>query len=116
MRLLIQVINTNTLRNGAMKTTLSPTLVAITLIGLCASATPDALAQGVLGWSKGFALPGTADQLQTLLPYDDGSGSQLYVGGEFQPNGGAAIGDINTQFIARWDGVKFGPLGTGMNG
>jgi hypothetical protein len=46
-----------------------------------------------------------------LVVYDDGGGPALYAGGDFTVAGGVAA-----NFIARWDGSSWSPLGCGVNG
>lgn len=46
-----------------------------------------------------------------MTMFDDGSGSKLFVAGDFLTAGGIAVNRI-----ARWDGVAFAPLGSGVNG
>jgi hypothetical protein len=48
--------------------------------------------------------------IETLAVYDDGSGPALYAGGSFTSAGGGPA-----DFIAKWDGVSWSPLGGGMN-
>ncbi|HKQ47132.1 MAG TPA: immunoglobulin domain-containing protein [Phycisphaerae bacterium] len=43
--------------------------------------------------------------------FDDGSGSALYVGGDFESAGG-----ISANSIARWDGTTWTPLSSGVTG
>jgi hypothetical protein len=47
--------------------------------------------------------------VQTLAVFDDGSGPGLYVGGEFQ-----VPGNSSSWGIARWDGVAWSALGSGL--
>ncbi|MHC4652941.1 MAG: hypothetical protein ACYTES_19035 [Planctomycetota bacterium] len=49
--------------------------------------------------------------VHALAVFDDGSGPALYAGGNFTTAGG---GEAN--FIARWDGSSWSPLGIGMSG
>lgn len=49
--------------------------------------------------------------LQTILVHDDGSGPALYVAGKFTSIGGVAAADI-----ARWNGVSWSALGSGISG
>jgi hypothetical protein len=54
--------------------------------------------------------PGTIGAVQALAVFDDGSGSALYAAGELVSAGGQAA-----NFIARWDGGAWSPLGSGLN-
>ena len=56
---------------------------------------------------------GLNDTVMSLATFDDGSGSgtELYAGGYFTTAGGSAA-----NYIAKWDGYTWSPLGTGMNG
>ncbi len=69
-------------------------------------------------WSAvggGLAAPPAAGSgyplIRGVLSHDDGSGSKLYVGGNFVEAGGAAI-----PHVARWDGVSWQPVGDGLDG
>jgi hypothetical protein len=68
------------------------------------------------GWSSLVAPAGDGvnGQVRALLPFDDGGGEHLYVGGIF---GGA--GDITAKNIASWDGDQWssltGPGGEGID-
>ena len=55
---------------------------------------------------------GTNDWVYSLTAFDDGSGagSALYAGGRFTMAGG-----VDANFIAKWDGVQWSPLGSGMD-
>ena len=56
---------------------------------------------------------GANDRISSLNVWDDGSGDgpALYVGGFFTMAGGA-----DARSIARWDGVQWSPLGSGIDG
>ncbi len=56
---------------------------------------------------------GTNEFIASLTVWDDGSGDgpALYVGGFFTMAGG-----VDATFIAKWDGVQWSPLGSGMDG
>ena len=47
--------------------------------------------------------------VQSLLVFDDGTGPALYVGGSFSVAGG-----VPAQNIARWDGISWSSLGSGI--
>lgn len=61
-------------------------------------------------WQSGFDLPGTNGHVHAMTVFDDGSGQALYAGGSFTTAGGVAANNI-----ARWDGVKWSPLGSGIS-
>jgi hypothetical protein len=50
-------------------------------------------------------------QVKSMVVYDDGTGSALYVAGDFDQVGGIAASNI-----ARYDGESFAPLGEGITG
>jgi hypothetical protein len=54
---------------------------------------------------------GMEARVRTLLRFDDGTGPQLYAGGEFD-----AAGSASAHRVARWDGVAWSPLATPGNG
>lgn len=56
--------------------------------------------------------PGFNSVTNALVVHDDGlgSGPSLYAGGQFNATGGNQVNRI-----ARWDGIQWIPLGTGMN-
>jgi hypothetical protein len=54
--------------------------------------------------------PGDVPTGRRFAILDDGTGSALYVGGTFTIAGGQAV-----NYIAKWDGVSWSPLGSGMN-
>ncbi len=58
------------------------------------------------------APPGMDDAVHALAVFDDGSGGgpALYAGGNFTTAGGVAA-----NYIAKWDGISWSPLGTGMD-
>jgi hypothetical protein len=60
------------------------------------------------GWSslgEGLGLP---DQVEGMYVYDDGTGPALYVGGWF-----SSAGAVAASRIAKWDGQRWYPLGSG---
>ena len=61
-------------------------------------------------WSQVGNGLGLNSRLWTLTVFDDGSGPALYAGGDFSTAGGTA------QYIARWDGSSWSPLGAGVLG
>jgi hypothetical protein len=58
----------------------------------------------------GWSLLEIARDVQALEVYDDGGGSALYAGGGFTSAGGAPA-----NFVARWDGANWSPLGGGVD-
>ena len=56
---------------------------------------------------------GANELIASLIVWDDGygGGPALYAGGDFT----IMSGDIQTNFIAKWDGVQWSPLGSGMD-
>jgi trimeric autotransporter adhesin len=48
--------------------------------------------------------------VQVLLPYDDGSGTQLFAGGHYQ-----MAGTLNTNDIAKWNGTAWSSVGSGTH-
>jgi hypothetical protein len=70
----------------------------------------DVLGQG-LRWSTTFESQNApTDQVRALHAFDDGSGTALYVGGDFHYAGpGWAV-----NHIARWDGTSWSRLGSGL--
>ena len=75
-------------------------------------AVPGAHAQRGCEWSPlGFGIAGTpSPTVYALTVLDDGSGPALYVGGMF-----TAGGSVPAPYVARWDGVAWSPLGSGMD-
>jgi hypothetical protein len=56
---------------------------------------------------------GTSSAVHALAVFDDGSGSgpELYAGGYFKSAGG-----LHANYIAKWNGTAWSPLGTGVSG
>lgn len=54
--------------------------------------------------------PGFSGVTYCAVDFDDGTGSQLYVGGQFEYSGG-----FRANHILRWDGVQLSPVGAGFN-
>ncbi|MBL9120460.1 MAG: Ig-like domain-containing protein [Phycisphaerae bacterium] len=74
----------------------------------------EASCSGDFGWMSGFGLPGMNNGVSALTVFDDGSGGgpSLYAGGGFTSAGGVAA-----NYIAKWNGTSWLPLGTdGTNG
>lgn len=57
-------------------------------------------------WSEGLG-PATLAGIYASAVYDDGTGSALYVAGDFN-----FIGGVHAQSVAKWDGRAFRPVGT----
>ncbi len=57
-------------------------------------------------WSGDYFLADLDGTVRAFAVYDDGSGSRLYVGGDF-----GTAGDRVVNYIARWDGTSWSPLG-----
>ncbi len=64
-------------------------------------------------WQEGFEsiATGTNGTIYAFETFDDGTGSALFVGGNFTKAGG-----IDANFVAKWDGVSWSSLGIGTNG
>jgi hypothetical protein len=66
-------------------------------------------------WSplgSGFETPGGSwVEVHALKSFDDGTGPALYAGGYFTQAGGTGA-----NYIARWDGTSWSPLGAGLDG
>jgi hypothetical protein len=66
--------------------------------------------QGSCAWEPvGGGLLGPGDQIRAMAVFDDGTGPALYVGGSF-----TTIGGTDANYIARWDGFAWTPLGSGV--
>lgn len=63
----------------------------------------EPLGSGIGGF---FGVP----DVQALAVFDDGTGLALYAGGAFTSAGGNSA-----DYIAKWDGTTWSPLGSGMN-
>ena len=57
-------------------------------------------------WQPGFTFPDFNSDVYAMTVFDDGSGPALYVGGNF-----TAVGGVTVNYIARWDGTAWSPLG-----
>jgi hypothetical protein len=79
-------------------------------IGLaaCAVIAPDGRAQ-CPAWSGGFGLNGLNNDAVAMAVFDDGSGSALYVGGNFTSAGGN-----EADRIAKWNGSSWSSVGGGL--
>lgn len=79
---------------------------------LAASIAPGAAAQ-CKDWSHLFAPwgQGLNGDVHDLIVYDDGGGPRLYAAGEFTVAGG-----VPAAYVAKWDGVQWAALGSGLNG
>lgn len=73
--------------------------------------------RGIAKWngtsweSLGTGIEGTYAYVQTLAVFDDGSGPAIFAGGDFSQAGG-----IPAENIAKWNGVTWAPVGTGIQG
>jgi len=61
-------------------------------------------------WSGAFASGGVQGRVEVAEVFDDGTGPALYVAGSFGTAGGTAASRI-----AKWDGLRWSPLGSGLN-
>jgi hypothetical protein len=61
-------------------------------------------------WEALPPLGGYPGSVRCLIDHDDGIGTALYAGGNFDPEEGAAASGI-----ARWDGTSWSPLGEGIS-
>src|SRR5262249_30987977 len=55
--------------------------------------------------------PGVNDWVEASASFDDGSGSALYVGGDF-----TVAGSLPANHVARWNGSAWSSLGSGTDG
>ncbi|MBI1849052.1 MAG: hypothetical protein HYR85_01780 [Planctomycetes bacterium] len=63
-------------------------------------------------WSDvGGGVVGNNATVGALVVFDDGMGPALYAAGRFQTAGGVTV-----NHIAKWDGVRWSPLGAGLSG
>lgn len=62
--------------------------------------------QGDEFWSDHFTLPGTNNFVSAIAV----SGSDLYIAGWF-----TKVGSVDANYVARWDGPNWFPLGSGMS-
>ncbi len=63
-------------------------------------------------WLPGEGLPGLGGPAaHATVVYDDGTGPALYVVGQF-----TVAGEVIANYIARWDGTNWSPVGSGMSG
>ena len=69
----------------------------------------DGVAWSALG--AGVDGGATFTRIFALTVFDDGTGPALYAGGRF-----TAAGGVSVNFIAKWDGSSWSPLGSGMHG
>jgi len=87
---------------------------ATALVGVAGSAATTQARQCELQWLRGPELTGMSGPVHAVANFDpDGPApqpAQLIVGGGF-----IAAGGVSVNHIARWDGVSWQPLGSGMN-
>ncbi|OWY68907.1 hypothetical protein B7486_23705 [cyanobacterium TDX16] len=62
-------------------------------------------------WQDGGGIPGTDRPVYTIAHRTEGAVDAMYVGGIF-----TIAGDSFVNYIARWDGQNWSPLGTGLAG
>ena len=69
-------------------------------------------------WSNfGWGTDGPVNAITTWDPDGDGPlTAQLVIGGEFIDVGADSTGQVTANYIARWDGEAWQPLGTGADG
>ncbi len=84
-------------------------VLLVCLLALPAGAAPASApaAPGDEYWAAGYNLPGMNDDVYALAFGPDGS---LYAGGSF-----TTAGEVAANYIARWDGSDWHPLGSGMD-
>lgn len=72
----------------------------------------DGVAWSTVGFGMSGGNPQTSTTVQALAVFDDrlGDGPMLYAGGNFTTAGG-----VPASRIAKWNGVSWAPVGTGMN-
>ncbi len=80
---------------------------AFAIGGMCLAAVRPAIAQ-CLEWVPGAGIPDLPpdSRVWALAVFDEGLGPMLFAGGSLYPAGA---------FIARWDGHRWTPLGTGID-
>jgi len=91
---------------------------ALYVAGTYASAGGVAGTSGIARWDGtswsdvggGVATGGLTPIAQALAVFDDGGGPALFATGSFTHAGGVAVNGI-----AKWDGVRWSPLGTGLS-
>ncbi|MFH1748426.1 MAG: hypothetical protein ABIG44_15440, partial [Planctomycetota bacterium] len=67
-----------------------------------------------VSWSDvgvGLGGVGGSPRVNALAVYDDGNGPGLYAGGRFE-----VAGQVYANYVARWDGQSWEPLGDGIGG
>lgn len=85
-----------------------PSLLAIAALAALA---PSARAQCEPQWSAAFSVEELNGPVRAITAHDDGSGSSMFIGGDF-----TAAGDLDLAHVARWDGQAWWPLGSGLDG
>jgi hypothetical protein len=58
----------------------------------------------------GSGITGPASTVYSIVPFDDGTGAQLYANGHFLVAGGVPVSNI-----AKWDGTTWAPVDSGTN-
>src|SRR6185436_13737352 len=79
-------------------------------VALCVGSELAATNAQCLDWSRQFTSLGLSYAAYAQLVFDDGSGSELYVGGQFD-----VAGDAIVHGIAKWNGSRWAPLGSGID-
>ena len=85
-------------------------LVGIGVLVVAVTGVPAAQGQCELDWVGGLGLPGVGGNVYALTTYDDGTGAGLYAAGEF-----AKAAGVTVNYVAKWDGLSWSPLGAGLN-
>jgi hypothetical protein len=91
----------------------------VTRLAFAAALPPALMSPSVLGqddcrlrWDTTVGQPGVSSgTIRAMLPFDDGSGPALFIGGKFD-----GIGGVEASNVARWNGTSFEPLGAGISG
>jgi len=83
-------------------------VIAAAALGAALAAAPASAQACTPGWSA-LAPAGCDGQIETMLQFDDRTGTALYVAGEF-----ASIDGVAASNIARWDGHTWSPVGSGL--
>lgn len=60
-------------------------------------------------WTENLGYPGVRGHVYDMIEWDDGSGTALYIAGDF-----TLAGSARSECIARWDGTAWTSLGSGV--
>jgi hypothetical protein len=92
-------------------------LVASTRVGVTSSGTARVGSLRLVqtpgctpGWLRTFGQRGLDGEARALAAFDDGTGTALYVGGNFSSAGGIPVNNL-----AKWDGASWSSVGLGLN-